>query len=256
MLHATIAQLRNVSKSYRLGATTVQAARDVTLEISRGEILALAGPSGSGKTTLLNIIGCLDKPDRGTMIIDSVDVTGVRLHRLAATRRDSIGFIFQSFNLIPVLTAAENVDYPLRLRGLPALERRDRVSSWLERVGLAKFAAHRPDQLSGGQRQRVAIARALAGTPKLVIADEPTANLDSETGASILDLLVEINHATGCTFVFATHDDALMSRATRVVRIRDGSVIGEVVAPLRSDTGSISLQPQFTAVIHAQETSC
>ncbi|HEU4521897.1 MAG TPA: ABC transporter ATP-binding protein [Thermoanaerobaculia bacterium] len=223
----TLVQLREVSKSYRLGRTLIPAATGVTVEISRGDLVALAGPSGSGKSTLLNIIGCIDKPDRGTVKIDSVDVTAVPLHRLAEMRRQSIGFIFQTFNLLPVLTAAENVDYPLRLRGVPGRERRDRVRFWLDRVGLAAFAKHRPDQLSGGQRQRVAIARALAGEPKLVIADEPTANLDSETAARILDLLAEINAATGCTFIFATHDQELISRAARVIRVRDGVVTSD-----------------------------
>jgi putative ABC transport system ATP-binding protein len=219
--------LRNVSKSYRLGKIMIPAVRDVTLQIHIGELVALAGPSGSGKTTLLNIIGCLDKPDSGQVSIDSADITGIPLHRLAATRRESIGFIFQTFNLIPVLTAAENVDYPLQLRGIPARERKELVAHWLERVDLARFASHRPDQLSGGQRQRVAIARALAGSPKIIIADEPTANLDSETGAHILDLLAEINDATGSTFVFSTHDHELISRAGRVVRIRDGALVDD-----------------------------
>jgi putative ABC transport system ATP-binding protein len=225
--YTSLIQLRNVSKAYRLGQTTIEAVRDVSLEIRSGELVALAGPSGSGKTTLLNIIGCLDKPDRGQLTIDSVDVTGVPLHRLAATRRETIGFIFQTFNLIPVLSAAENVDYPLQLRGIPAGERKELVALWLERVDLTRFASHRPDQLSGGQRQRVAIARALAGSPKIVIADEPTANLDSETAARILDLLGQINETTRCTFVFSTHDHELISRAQRVVRIRDGAIVSD-----------------------------
>ena len=227
MADQPLVELRNVSKSYRLGRTMIRAATGVTLEIGRGELVALAGPSGSGKTTLLNIIGCIDKPDSGTVLIDSVDVTDVPLHRLAGLRRDSIGFIFQTFNLIAVLTAAENVDYPLRLGGFPSRERSERVRFWLDRVGLGAFAGHRPDQLSGGQRQRVAIARALAAGPKLVVADEPTANLDSETAARILDLLAEINATTGCTFVFSTHDPELISRAGRVVRIRDGAVASD-----------------------------
>ena len=231
MSNQALVQLRNINKTYQLGRTSIRAANDVTLEIHRGELVALAGPSGSGKTTLLNIIGCIDKPDAGQVSIDSVDVTAVPLHRLADVRRQAIGFIFQTFNLIPVLTAAENVDYPLRLGGLSSLARRERVSYWLDRVGLAAFGGHRPDQLSGGQRQRVAIARALAGDPKLVVADEPTANLDSETAARILDLLADLNAANGCTFVFSTHDHELISRAGRVIRIRDGAIVaGEGVA--------------------------
>jgi putative ABC transport system ATP-binding protein len=164
------------------------------------------------------------------VLIDGVDVTALPLHRLAETRRDVLGFVFQTFNLIPVLTAYENVEYPLLLRGVPRGERRARVERWLELVGLAAQKKQRPDQLSGGQRQRVAIARAMAGEPKLVIADEPTANLDSETGARILDLLGEINATTGCTFVFSTHDPALMARAARVVHIRDGRIAAHETA--------------------------
>jgi putative ABC transport system ATP-binding protein len=223
--------LEDISKSYRLGTVSIQAASHVSLEIQPGELVALAGPSGSGKTTLLNIIGCIDKPDSGSVCIESIDITAVPLHRLAPLRSESIGFIFQTFNLIPVLTAAENVDYPLRLRGIPAGQRDALVAQWLDRVGLDNFAGHRPDQLSGGQRQRVAIARALAGSPKLVIADEPTANLDSETGLRILDLLAEINETTRCTFVFSTHDHELISRAQRVVRIRDGCIVGDSKSP-------------------------
>ena len=226
----SVVQLTSIEKSYRLGRVFVPALNDVSLDIVPGDFLALAGPSGSGKTTLLNLIGCIDKPDAGRVVIDGVDVTSVPLHRLAATRREVLGFVFQTFNLIPVLTAYENVEYPLLLRGMPRGERRERVERWLELVGLAEQQRQRPDQLSGGQRQRVAIARAMAGDPKLVIADEPTANLDSETGARILDLLGEINATTGCTFVFSTHDPALMARAARVVRIRDGRIAAQEAA--------------------------
>jgi len=226
----SVVQLTSIEKSYRLGRVFVPALNDVSLDIVPGDFLALAGPSGSGKTTLLNLIGCIDKPDAGRVVIDGVDVTSVPLHRLAATRREVLGFVFQTFNLIPVLTAYENVEYPLLLRGVPRLERRERVERWLDLVGLAEQTRQRPDQLSGGQRQRVAIARAMAGDPKLVIADEPTANLDSETGARILDLLGELNATTGCTFVFSTHDPALMARAARVVRIRDGRIAPQEAA--------------------------
>jgi putative ABC transport system ATP-binding protein len=226
----SVVQLTSVEKSYPLGRVSVRALSGVSLDVQRGDFLALAGPSGSGKTTLLNLIGCIDKPDAGRVVIDGVDVTGVPLHRLAATRREVLGFVFQTFNLIPVLTAWENVEYPLLLRGIARRERCERVDRWLDLVGLADQKRQRPDQLSGGQRQRVAIARAMAGDPKLVIADEPTANLDSETGARILDLLGELNATTGCTFVFSTHDAALMARAERVVRIRDGRVAAEEAA--------------------------
>jgi len=218
-------RLTNVNKSYRLGRVLVRALDGVDLDVDRGDFLALAGPSGSGKTTLLNLIGCIDKPNGGRVVIDGVDVTAVPLHRLAATRRDALGYIFQTFNLIPVLTAYENVEYPLLLQHVPAALRRKRVLDWLEQVGLSDQARQRPDQLSGGQRQRVAIARAMAGQPKVVLADEPTANLDSLTAAKILDLVEEINSRTRCTFIFATHDPALMSRAHRCVQMHDGALI-------------------------------
>jgi len=213
-----------VNKTYPLGRIRVRALSDVDLTIGRGELIALAGPSGSGKTTLLNLIGCIDKPDDGRIVVDDVDVTRVPLHRLSTLRRDTLGFIFQTFNLIPVLTAYENVEYPLLLQNLPRRERETRVRHWLREVGLEQQAKQRPDQLSGGQRQRVAIARAMVTEPKLVLADEPTANLDSETAARILDLLGEINARTRCTFVFSTHDPSLIARAERVVRIRDGRI--------------------------------
>ena len=222
-----LVRLTEVTRTYPLGRVQVRALTGVSLDIDRGDFLALAGPSGSGKTTLLNLIGCIDKPDSGRVVIDGVDVTNVPLHRLAATRRDTLGFIFQTFNLIPVLTAYENVEYPLLLQHLPARQRRDRVQYWLDQVGLSAQARQRPDQLSGGQRQRVAIARAMAGEPKLVLADEPTANLDSVTAARILDLVEGLNASTGCTFIFATHDPALMARARSCVRMHDGALITE-----------------------------
>jgi putative ABC transport system ATP-binding protein len=224
MNNDTVIHVDKVDKSYHLGRVEVLALHDVTLDIGRGDFVALAGPSGSGKTTLLNIIGCIDKPDRGRVVVDGIDATAVPLHRLAATRRDTLGFVFQTFNLVPVLTAAENVEYPLLLKGVPKAERAKRVAHWLDITGISAQARQRPDQLSGGQRQRVAIARAMAGEPKLVVADEPTANLDSETAARILDLLADINRSTGCTFVFSTHDPSLIARAGRVVRIADGRI--------------------------------
>ena len=220
-----IVRLEAIAKSYRLGRVQVRALTDVTLDVARGDFLALAGPSGSGKTTLLNMIGCIDKPDAGRVLIDGVDVSALPLHRLARLRRETLGFVFQTFNLIPVLTAEENVEYPLLLRGVPRRARRRRVAHWLDQVGLTAQARQRPDQLSGGQRQRVAIARAMAGEPKLVLADEPTANLDSETAAKILDLLQRLNGETRCTFVFATHDPALIARAARRIDLHDGAVV-------------------------------
>ena len=220
----TVITLSGVNKTYPLGRLRVHALTGVDLTIGRGDFIALAGPSGSGKTTLLNLIGCIDKPDEGRIVVDDVDVTRTPLHRLAALRRDTLGFIFQTFNLIPVLTAYENVEYPLLLQNVARKERDARVRRWLSEVGLTEQSKQRPDQLSGGQRQRVAIARAMVTEPKLVLADEPTANLDSETASRILDLLGDINSRTGCTFVFSTHDPALIDRAQRVVRIKDGRI--------------------------------
>jgi putative ABC transport system ATP-binding protein len=225
-----IVRLDRVTKSYKLGRVQVPALRGVSLAIGAGELLALAGPSGSGKTTLLNLIGCIDKPDDGRVVIDGVDVTPLPLHRLASLRRDTLGYVFQTFNLVPVLTAYENVEYPLLLQRVPRRERERRVQHWLAQVRISDQARQRPDQMSGGQRQRVAIARAMAGEPKLVIADEPTANLDSETAARILDLLGELNASTGVTFVFSTHDPSLIARMPRVVRLHDGTIASDLAA--------------------------
>jgi putative ABC transport system ATP-binding protein len=225
MEEEAVVQLDSVTKSYRLGSVSVRALTDVSVEVRRGDFVALAGPSGSGKTTLLNLIGCIDKPDSGRVAVDGVDVTDSPLHRLAGLRLNTLGFIFQTFNLVPVLTAYENVEYPLLMKNVPRRERDERVRRWLAKVDIEAQAKQRPDQLSGGQRQRVAIARAMAGDPKLVLADEPTANLDSETAARILDLLAEINSSTGCTFVFSTHDTSLIARARRLLRIRDGRIV-------------------------------
>lgn len=226
-MEQAIVRLSGVTKAYRLGTVPVPAIRGIDLEIGAGEFAALAGPSGSGKTTLLNIIGCVDTPDSGSIEIAGQKVSGRPLHRLARTRLTTLGYIFQTFNLLPVLSAFENIEYPLILAGVPRSERRTRVTEWLERVDLASQAAHRPDQMSGGQRQRVAIARAMVGQPKLVLADEPTANLDSETASRILDLLEDLNETTGCTFLFSTHDTALMARARRQIRIRDGRIVSD-----------------------------
>jgi putative ABC transport system ATP-binding protein len=224
-------RLLDVSRTYRLGSTTVQGAQGVTLGFERGEFTALAGASGSGKTTLLNLIGCIDKPDGGRIIVDDQDVTDVPLHRLALLRNRYFGFIFQTFNLVPVLDAYENVELPLMLGGtLGARERRDRVENLLESVGLSRHRHHRPSELSGGQRQRVAIARALVGSPLAVLADEPTANLDSRTAAEILDLMANLNVARYVTFIFSTHDPEVIRRASRIVRVADGRVREETAA--------------------------
>jgi putative ABC transport system ATP-binding protein len=219
----SLVRVQGVTKEYLLGEQVVVALDDITLAIEEGVFMAIAGPSGSGKTTLLNIIGCIDLPTRGKVYIDEREVTGRSADDLADLRARSIGFIFQTFNLFPVLTAAENVEYPLlQLPELSAEERRQRVKKYLRVVGLEKQADHRPNQLSGGQRQRVAIARALAIHPRIVLADEPTANLDSKTGTGILELMKRINRELGTTFIFSTHDRRVMSMADRLVRIEDG----------------------------------
>ena len=220
-----IVQVENVFKRYRLGEQDVTALTDVTLSIEPGVFLAIAGPSGSGKSTLLNIIGCIDNPSSGRVIVDGKDVSGQSPDALADLRARTIGFIFQTFNLLPVLSAEENVEYPLlQLPELSKAERHKRVKHYLSMVGLRKFATHRPNQLSGGQRQRVAIARALATHSKVVLADEPTANLDRKTGQSILRLMKKINRESGTTFVFSTHDRHVMNMADRLVRIEDGEI--------------------------------
>ncbi|MCW5635590.1 MAG: ABC transporter ATP-binding protein [Rubrivivax sp.] len=217
-------QLRGVRKTYRLGTHEVPALQGVDLALARGEMLALTGPSGSGKSTILHIAGLIDRPDVGDVLLRGQPVG--KLDEAAATllRRESIGFVFQSFNLVPVMTVAENVDYPLFLAGVPFAERRARVADMLAAVGLAAHAAHRPDALSGGQRQRVAIARALVKRPALVIADEPTASLDSHTADQVLELMREQGHAHGAAFLVATHDARLVGRCDRTVSLRDGRI--------------------------------
>lgn len=222
----SLVRIEGVTKIYQLGEQQVVALDDITLSFDEGVFLAIAGPSGSGKTTLLNIIGCIDNPTRGKVYIDDVEVTGRSPDALADLRARTTGFIFQTFNLFPVLSAAENVEYPLLQQAeIDRAERRKRVARYLKVVGLEKYGDHLPNQLSGGQRQRVAIARALAINPRIVLADEPTANLDSITGESILQLMKEINRQLGTTFIFSTHDRRVMSMADRLIRIEDGRVV-------------------------------
>jgi putative ABC transport system ATP-binding protein len=224
--HPTIVKIKGLVKSYELGSTVVSALRGVDLEIRRGEFTALIGASGSGKTTLLNLIGCLDDAGEGTIEIDGVRLNELSENEKSALRNHKIGFIFQTFNLIPVLDVYENVEIPLVIRAdLDEQEKRRRVEQALSDVGLADFAHHRPDQLSGGQRQRVAIARALVTEPALILADEPTANLDSKTANMIIDLLLELNRRKQVTFFFCSHDEKLINRVDRVVRILDGQVV-------------------------------
>ncbi len=223
-----IVQVQNVFKAYTLGEQEVLALQNVSLSIEAGDFLAICGPSGSGKSTLLNIIGCIDTPSSGQVFIDGEEVSGRTSDQLADLRARSIGFIFQTFNLLPVLSAAENVDYPLmHLPELGRAERADRVAHYLSVVGLAQYANHRPSQLSGGQRQRVAIARALATHARVILADEPTANLDRENGQAILELMRDINRQEGTTFVFSTHDAHVMALAQRLVTIEDGCLVSE-----------------------------
>ena len=233
-----IVRLKGVSRHYLLGEQEVHALRGVDLDIPSGGCLAIAGPSGSGKSTLLNIVGCIDTPNSGQVWVAGKDVSGQTPDQLAELRARTIGFIFQTFNLLPVLSAAENIEYPLlQLHDLSRTERRERVQRHLELVGLSQHAGHRPNQLSGGQRQRVAIARALATHPQIVLADEPTANLDRETGDGILRLMKELNRSSGTTFVFSTHDPHVMEMADVLVRIEDGRILGEEARPLERRMG-------------------
>ena len=220
-------RLEDVSKDYTLGRTTVPALRGVTLGVAPGEFVAVAGPSGSGKSTLLNLVGCLDHPSSGRVLIGGEDVARLSDDALSDLRARTIGFIFQTFNLIPVLSALENVEFPLLFRGGDH-RGHERARRALAEVGLADFGRHRPDELSGGQRQRVAVARALVTDPVIVLADEPTANLDSATGEAIIDLMLEINRRDGTTFIFSTHDPKVMAHAHRVVHLVDGRIRADV----------------------------
>lgn len=220
---ASIVKLVEVHKSYMLGQVKVAALQGVNLDLKRGAFTALVGASGSGKSTLLNMIGCIDDPDAGQVKIDGVDVNSLDDQGKSSLRNKKIGFIFQSFNLVPVLSVYENVELPLLINPeVKPSERRDRILSAISDVGLERHINNRPDQLSGGQRQRVAIARALAGNPDLVLADEPTANLDSHTSQKIIDIMLELNSRRKVTFLFSTHDSRLMNRVSQVVRIKDG----------------------------------
>jgi len=214
-------------KSHRLGGVTIEALRGIDLRVDKGEFLVVAGPSGSGKTTLLNVLGSLDEPDAGRILFDGTDLARASPAERTLLRRRKLGFVFQTFNLVPVLSAYENVEYPLWIDGVPKAERRRRTLEALAAVGLDHRLEHRPDQLSGGERQRVSLARALVHEPLSILADEPTANLDSKTGAAIVDLLARMNRERGTTFLFATHDAAIIERAPRTVRLRDGSVVSD-----------------------------
>lgn len=220
----SIIELSDIRKTYRIGEVETRALDGVSLKFEPGEFAAVVGPSGSGKTTLLQIMGCLDKPDQGTVHIDNRDVTRLDANRRADLRRDVIGFIFQFFALVPVLDAYENVELPLLLSGVGVKERRERTLELLDAVGLSDRIHHRPDQLSGGQQQRVAIARALVKRPLMVLADEPTANLDTANGEQAMEIMQRLNQQTGTAFIFATHDPRVMSFARRTIRMVDGRI--------------------------------
>ncbi|MCP4165939.1 MAG: ABC transporter ATP-binding protein [Chloroflexi bacterium] len=220
-----IIQVENVTKTYKIGEVETHALNGVSLAVEQGEFAALVGPSGSGKTTLLQLIGVLDKPNSGIVKINGQDVTNLKANKRADLRKEEIGFIFQFFALIPVLNAYENVELPLLLNGVAAKERKERTLSLLDAVGLADRAKHRPDQMSGGEQQRVAIARALAPEPLMVLADEPTANLDTANGEQAMDIMKRLNEETGTAFIFATHDPRVMDYARRVVTMQDGRII-------------------------------
>ncbi|HET6451933.1 MAG TPA: ABC transporter ATP-binding protein [Spirochaetia bacterium] len=220
----SLIMVRNVHKHYTLDKADAPALIDVSLEVSPGERVCLMGPSGSGKSTLLNLIGCIDSPTSGAVVIDGEDTKGMGDARLSEFRNRRMGFIFQSFNLIPVLSVFENVEYPLLLQKMPAQKRRARVQELLARVGLSDMSRRSPENLSGGQRQRVAIARALVGKPLLVIADEPTASLDHATGSGVMELMMEMNRSEGSTLVFSTHDASVSRYAGRIVTMIDGRI--------------------------------
>jgi putative ABC transport system ATP-binding protein len=220
-----VTRVENVTRIFKIGKVETHALRGVDLSIEEGEFTALVGPSGSGKTTLLQLIGCLDLPTSGHVYINGKDVSRLNRNQRADMRRGTIGFIFQFFALIPTLTAYENVELPLLLNGHSASKRRERVMQLLDAVDLSDRAHHRPDQLSGGEQQRVAIGRALAASPALILADEPTANLDTPNGKQVMDIMTRLNQETGVTFVFATHDPRVIEYARRVVTLRDGLIV-------------------------------
>jgi putative ABC transport system ATP-binding protein len=221
---ASMISVRGVNRSFGSGPTAVHALRDISFDVASGTMVALVGRSGSGKTTLLNVVGGLDRPDHGTVVVDGTEVTTLDEEGLSLLRRNTVSYIFQTFGLIPVLSAAENVGVPLRMSHLPTAEREQRVALLLDLVGLADHADQRPDELSGGQQQRVAIARALAASPRLLVADEPTGQLDAETGLAVMALLRGVVESEGVTVLVSTHDPVMMSLADRVVHISDGQV--------------------------------
>lgn len=221
-----IIELTDISKSYIIGKTRVNALSKITVGIKKGEFTAIAGPSGSGKTSLLNIIGLIDKPDTGSFLLNGEDITHKPLNHLADLRRKTVGFVFQTFNLIPVFNAFENVEYPLIFTDISKKEKKDRVDHLLRLVGISELARHRPFEMSGGQRQRIAIARSLVNNPEVVLADEPTANLDSRTGLEILEQMKRLNRELNVTFLFASHDPVVLDSVERIINLHDGMIEG------------------------------
>ena len=224
-------ELRQVYKDYHLGETTIRALRGIDLRIESGELVAIWGPSGSGKSTLCNIIGMLDTPSSGSVLFEDNDVSGLSDEKRSELRNKTLGFVFQTFNLIPVLSALENVILPLEISGESGVTARKKALRQLADLGLSEHLAHRPNKLSGGQQQRVAIARALINDPAIVLADEPTANLDSETAVKIIELMRELNQKHGATFIFSTHDQRLLATINRKILLRDGSIIQDEAYP-------------------------
>ncbi|HEB72605.1 MAG TPA: ABC transporter ATP-binding protein [Nitrospirae bacterium] len=222
-----IVRLSSVTKIYKQGRMEVKAVDALTLAIGKGEFSALCGPSGSGKTTTLNLIGALDIPDSGDVMLEDRNLRDLSRTELSRLRRDRIGFVFQAYNLVQVLTAYENAEFVLNLQGVPRAERKERTMALLKEVGLEGMENRRPDELSGGQQQRVAIARAIAPEPAIVLADEPTANVDSATAGALLDLMEKLNQEKGVTFLFSTHDERVMRRAKRIMTMRDGKLVGD-----------------------------
>jgi putative ABC transport system ATP-binding protein len=223
----TLVSLERVTRKFPLDHNAVTALSNVSFHIDPGEFLAISGPSGSGKSTLLNLIGCIDKPTSGRIFIDGTDTSLLSSSQCSLLRREKIGFVFQTFNLIPVFTASENVEYPLLIQGVKTSERRRRVTDALANVGLSGRANHRPDLLSGGERQRVAVARAIVHRPSLVLADEPTANLDTQNATQLIGLMRDLNRTLGLTFIFSTHDQRLLEHTPRIVRLTDGCIISD-----------------------------
>jgi putative ABC transport system ATP-binding protein len=223
-----VVKLTDVSRIYKVGEVETRALNGISMIINNGEFTALVGPSGSGKTTLLQLIGCLDQPTSGKVVINGKETTNLNRNQRADLRKSTIGFVFQFFALIPTLTAYENVEMPLLLNGMGSAERKMRVNEMLSAVGLIDRARHRPDQLSGGQQQRVAVARALSTSPKMILADEPTANLDTENGEQVMEIMKKLNKETATTFIFATHDPRVIKYAARVVTLEDGLIVKDL----------------------------